>query len=146
MFVSAGRRLVRARRTRAGQESEIAPLVETEYCETMLPTSNVFAPASETDSEMGASGCTAFSKSAQRPPQPVTGGWSGMEVCHCVDLVGVGKKLRRLGQDAGLILGAGHGINQRAGVEQEGQLALAEQRLQFGAGRMQAVSVAVAVQ
>src|ERR1019366_7222227 len=61
-------------------ESEIAPLVETLYCEMMLPTSKVFATASE----MGAPVWTEFSRSAQRPPQPVVGGWSGMEVCHCV--------------------------------------------------------------
>ena len=61
-------------------------------------------------------------------------------------LVGVGKKLRRLGVSAGEILRAGDRINQRAGVEQERQLALAEKRLQFGAARMQAVGVAVAVQ
>src|ERR1019366_3692342 len=65
-------------------ESEIAPLVETLYCEMMLPTSKVFAPASETEREMFAPGWTEFSRSAQRPPQPVVGGWSGMEVCHCV--------------------------------------------------------------
>ena len=48
--------------------NEIAPLVETEYCETMLPTSKVFAPASETEREMGALALTEFSRSAQRPP------------------------------------------------------------------------------
>src|ERR1035438_9998560 len=62
----------------------IAPPVETEYCETTLPTSKVFAPASDTESEMGELGWTALSRSAQRPPQPVSGAWSGMEVCHCV--------------------------------------------------------------
>ena len=39
-----------------GIEREIAPAVETEYCWMILPTSNVFAPASETMSEMGACG------------------------------------------------------------------------------------------
>ena len=62
----------------------MAPEVETEYCETMLPTSKVLAPASETESEMGGAGWTEFNRSAQRPPQPVSGGWSGIEVCHCV--------------------------------------------------------------
>src|SRR6185503_8229578 len=62
----------------------MAPLVETEYCETMLPTSNVLAPERVTDSEMGALGWTEFNKSAQRPPQPVSGAASGMPVCHCV--------------------------------------------------------------
>src|SRR5215216_3885881 len=65
-------------------ESEIAPEVDTEYCDTTFPTSNVLAPASETESEIGALGCTAASRSAHRPPQPVKGGWSGMEVCHWV--------------------------------------------------------------
>jgi len=78
MFVSA------ARRAPVTPESEIAPLVETEYCETMLPTSNVFAPASDTEREMSELGLTEFNRSAQRPPQPVTAGWSGTEVCHCV--------------------------------------------------------------
>src|SRR5580658_5262058 len=85
MFIRAGNRLVLAPPDGVvGSDSETAPLVETEYCETMLPTSNVFAPASVTISEIGALGCTEFSKSATRPPQPVVGGWSGMEVCHCV--------------------------------------------------------------
>ena len=84
MFISVGSRLVFAPPDGVdGMESEIAPPVETEYCETMLPTSKVLAPASDTISEMGAFGCTALSKSAQRPPQPVVGGWSGSEVCHC---------------------------------------------------------------
>src|ERR1017187_9116383 len=78
MFVNA------VRRVPLTPDNEIAPLVETEYCETMLPISNVFAPASETESEMGAFGCTEFRRSAQRPPQPVSGAWSGMEVCHSV--------------------------------------------------------------
>ena len=64
--------------------SEIAPLVDTAYCETTLPISNVFAPAMETDREMALFVFAAFNKSAQRPPQPVSGCWSGMEVCHCV--------------------------------------------------------------
>ncbi len=79
--------------------SEIAPLVETEYCETMLPTSNVFAPASETDSEMGAPGWTELSRSAQRPPQPVVGGWSGIEVCHWVTWSACEKSCGGLGFD-----------------------------------------------
>src|SRR5271169_4590086 len=78
MFVSA------ASRAPLTPCNAIAPLVETEYCETMLPTSNVFAPASETESEMSELGLTEFSRSAQRPPQPVVAGWSGTEVCHCV--------------------------------------------------------------
>src|SRR5471032_625904 len=78
MFVSA------ASRAPLTPLNAIAPPVETEYCETMLPTSKVFAPASETESEMGALVFTEFNRSAQRPPQPVSAGWSGMEVCHCV--------------------------------------------------------------
>src|SRR5512140_2385907 len=63
---------------------EIAPEVETEYCAMLLPTSKVFAPESVTDSEIGELGWTAARRSAHRPPQPVTGGWSGTEVCHWV--------------------------------------------------------------
>ena len=85
MFNSAAWRLVLAPPDgEEGNESETAPLVETEYCETMLPTSNVFAPASVTIREIGAVGWMEFIKSATRPPQPVVGGWSGMDVCHCV--------------------------------------------------------------
>ena len=62
----------------------MAPDVVTEYWETMLPTSKVFAPATVTAREMGAPGWTAAKRSAQRPPQPVNGGRSGIEVCHCV--------------------------------------------------------------
>src|ERR1043166_5151189 len=62
----------------------MAPLVDAEYCETVLPTSKVFAPESVTDKEIGALGCTAARRSAQRPPQPVSGGRSGIDVCHCV--------------------------------------------------------------
>src|SRR6185312_934690 len=78
MFVSA------ARRAPETPCSAIAPLLETAYCETTLPTSNVFAPAMETEREMVLLVLAAFSRSAQRPPQPVSGCWSGMEVCHCV--------------------------------------------------------------
>src|SRR5580700_10673582 len=78
MFVSAARRAV------DNPLSETAPEVETEYWEIMLPISNVLAPLSVTDSEIGALGCTDASRSAQRPPHPVVGGWSGMDVCHCV--------------------------------------------------------------
>src|SRR5262245_42948735 len=63
---------------------EMAPPVETEYCATIFPTSNVFAPLSVTVIEMGVYGVTEFSKSAQRPPQPVSGCRSGIEVCHWV--------------------------------------------------------------
>src|SRR5580698_3099322 len=85
MFSRAGRRLVLAPAPGVvGNERETAPLVETEYCETILPTSKVFAPARVTMSEMGALGWMELSRSAMRPPQPVVGGWSGMEVCHCV--------------------------------------------------------------
>src|ERR1041385_2529147 len=73
-----------ARRAPLTPLSEIAPLVETAYCETMLPTSNVFAPARETESEIPALGLTEFNRSAQRPPHPVNAGASGTEVCHCV--------------------------------------------------------------
>jgi hypothetical protein len=60
-------------------------------------------------------------------------------------LVGVRKKLRRLGRPVPARYCARViGINQRAGVEQKRQLALAKKRLQFRATRMQAVSVAVA--
>ena len=62
----------------------IAPEVVTEYCETTLPTSKVLAPARVTQREIGAEGCTAASRSAQRPPQPVSGGRSPIEVCHWV--------------------------------------------------------------
>src|SRR3979411_2109598 len=65
-------------------ERAIAPAVETEYCETVLPISKVFAPEIEMERETLASGCTAASRSAHRPPQPVIGGRSGMEVCHCM--------------------------------------------------------------
>src|ERR1035441_5392284 len=60
----------------------MAPEVDTEYWETMLPTSNVFAPDRVTERETGAPGWTELSRSAQRPPQPVRAGWSGTEVCH----------------------------------------------------------------
>src|SRR2546430_12784106 len=63
---------------------DTAPEGDTEYCDTRLPTSKVFEPASVTESEIFASGCKVFNRSAQRPPQPVSGGLSGMEVCHCV--------------------------------------------------------------
>jgi hypothetical protein len=66
-FVSADRRAPET------PLSEIAPEVDTEYCAVVLPTSNVFAPAIVTISEMGALGCTEASRSAQRPPQPVSG-------------------------------------------------------------------------
>ena len=39
-----------------GRVSEMAPLVETEYWVTMLPISNVFAPARLTIMEIGALG------------------------------------------------------------------------------------------
>src|SRR4051812_6891815 len=80
-------RLVRARSRALPAVTPLkamAPLVETEYCETTLPTSNVLAPASDTESEIGAFGWTEFNRSAQRPPHPVTAGWSGTDVCHCV--------------------------------------------------------------
>jgi len=48
--------------------SEIAPLLETAYCETALPISNVFAPCSETESEMVLLVLAAFNRSAQRRP------------------------------------------------------------------------------
>src|SRR3974390_1962490 len=61
---------------------EIAPDVETEYCEIALPTSNVFEPARVTESEIGGPGGAAAIRAAQRPPQPVRGARSGIEVCH----------------------------------------------------------------
>src|ERR1044071_7062490 len=64
--------------------SAIAPVVETEYCETILPTSKVLAPARETQRDILALGWTEFNRSAVRPPQPVSAGWSTMEVCHWV--------------------------------------------------------------
>src|SRR4051794_37120677 len=67
---------------------DTTPPVLTEYCCTTPPTSKVFAPASETASESAAvlplRGFKVSSKSAQRPPQPVVGGRSGIDVCHCV--------------------------------------------------------------
>src|SRR5215831_11786923 len=78
MFVSA------ANRAPETPCNEMAPPGETEYCDTILPTSNVLAPASDTQMETGAPGRTEFNRSAQRPPQPVVGGWLGTEVCHCV--------------------------------------------------------------
>jgi hypothetical protein len=65
-------------------DNPIAPLVETEYCETVFPTSKVLAPAIVTESEMGELGWTEASRSAHRPPQPVKAGLSGTDVCHCV--------------------------------------------------------------
>ena len=57
MFIKADNRLVLAPPDGVdGRLSEIAPEVETEYCETMLPTSKVLAPASVTISEIGALG------------------------------------------------------------------------------------------
>ena len=44
---------------RAGDPEVTAPEVETEYWETMLPTSKVLAPASVTERETGAPGWTA---------------------------------------------------------------------------------------
>ena len=79
-----GARLKRARELAGKSPREIAPLVETEYWATMLPISKMFAPARVMTREMGAPGWTALSRSAQRPPQPVVGGWSGTEVCHWV--------------------------------------------------------------
>ena len=146
MLINVGSRLVLAPPGGVpGMEKEIAPLVDTEYCGTMLPISNVFAPASETISEMGALGCTAFSKSAQRPPQPVVGGWSGMEVCHCVCWSAWEKSCGGLCRPARYCARV-IGINQRAGVEQKRQFALAEKRLQLGAAWMQTICIAVAVQ
>src|SRR4051812_26893992 len=68
MFVSA------ARRAPLTPLREIAPPVDTAYCDTILPTSNVLAPASETDREIPALGFTEFNKSAHRPPHPVKAG------------------------------------------------------------------------
>jgi len=64
--------------------SAIAPPVDTEYWETVLPISKVFAPDTEMERDTLASGCTAARRSAQRPPQPVSAGRSGIEVCHCM--------------------------------------------------------------
>src|SRR5438093_13783604 len=69
-------------------EIATTPPVDTEYCCTTPPTSNVLAPASDTQSESTAwfppPGFNVSRRSAQRPPQPVDGGWSGIEVCHWV--------------------------------------------------------------
>ena len=65
-------------------------------------------------------------------------GDGGLPLRH---LVGVGKKLRRL-QPAGLILRAGDRLDERAGVEERGELAFIKKLRQFGAGRMQAETVA----
>ena len=64
-----------------------APLVVTEYwaAALMSPTSNLFEPASVTAMEICPPAFTStgvVSKSAIRPPQPLTGGLSGIEVCH----------------------------------------------------------------
>ena len=71
-----------------GSDNDTTPPVPTEYCCTTPPTSKVFAPASEIASESAAAlplrGFTESIKSAQRPPQPVVGGRSGIDVCHCV--------------------------------------------------------------
>src|SRR5258708_6313554 len=78
MLVSA------ARRAPLTPLMEMAPEVETEYWATIFPTSNVLAPLRVTLMEMGALGWTELSISAHRPPQPVNGGRSGIEVCHWV--------------------------------------------------------------
>src|SRR5580704_7229177 len=82
MFNSAGNRLELAPPEGVpGMLSAIAPLVDTESCETILPTSKVFAPASVISMETGDG---AVSRSPTLPAHPVVGGWLGMEVGHCV--------------------------------------------------------------
>ena len=105
-----------------GSDNEIAPDGETEYCATMLPTSKVFAPAMVTTSEMGALGCTELSKSAQRPPHPVNGGWSGTEVCHWVCWSACEKSCGGGGGGTGQVLRARDGVNQRARIEHKREL------------------------
>ena len=67
--------------------SETTPLLDTEYCVVVPPTSKVFDPASEMHIESTSLfpffGLYVSIMSAHRPPQPVVGGRSGMDVCHC---------------------------------------------------------------
>ena len=118
---------------RAGDSWRLmAPEVETEYWDTVLPTSKVLAPASVTESETGAPGWTALSRSAQRPPQPVSAGWSGTEVCHWVTWSACEKSWGgRFGRRRSCT-GPGQGVDQGAGVEEDGEPSL--RRRGSGAG------------
>ena len=61
------------------------PSGETLYGRTVLPTSKVFVPAMEIESEIFESPLSECNASAIRPPHPVREIWSGTEVCHCTD-------------------------------------------------------------
>ena len=61
------------------------------------------------------------------------------------DLVAVGEKLRRSGDELFLILLAGDGVKERAGVEHGGEFAGVEEAGEFRAARVEAVFVAVVV-
>src|SRR5258707_13501960 len=61
---------------------EIAPVLETLYSLMTLPVSNVLVPAREMFIETALLLLSEYSRSADRPPQPVLEGWSSIEVCH----------------------------------------------------------------
>jgi hypothetical protein len=61
-------------------------------------------------------------------------------------LIGVGKELRRAVQSVRGIGGAGHGDDQGAGIEHEGELAFSEQGAELRAGGVESVFVAIAVE
>ena len=62
------------------------------------------------------------------------------------NLIGVGEELGGPLHRTGQVLGAGHGVNQRAGVEEDGEPACAEQIVEFSAAGMQPIVMAIVVQ
>ncbi len=126
-------------------EREIAPLVETEYAKRCCQLQTCSRPRAKPSVR---SAHRAAPRSANpRSARPSRWSAAGREWRFAIASPGRhGKKAAAVCWLRRDIAPAGDGKNQRAGIEQKRQLALAEQRLQFDAAGMQTIRVAIAVQ